>query len=106
MSYASSLAQDFERRRRRQAQLVHLQGVGDMPGTPAGELEVGDRLMWNYGTVYTVTAIVQPSPQFIRITERADGGSNAGEEYSRRLKRSRLVVRAKPGESWPRAQRG
>jgi hypothetical protein len=106
MSFASSLAQDYERRRRREQNLVHLQYVGDMPGTPAGELEVGDRLMWNGGAVYTVTAIEQPSPQFIKITERADGGSNKGEEYTRRLRRSRLVVRARPGESWPRAQRG
>jgi hypothetical protein len=89
---------------RRERKLVHLQYVGEMPGTPAGELETGDRLMWNGGAIYTIVKIERVSPQFIKVTERADGGSNQGQEYTRRLKLDRLVVRAKPGEKFKRAR--
>lgn len=99
----SSMMQAIERQVRREAGLVHLQYVGEMPGTPAGDLEVGDRLMWNGGAVYTVTAIREASAKFIEITERAEGGSNAGREYQRRLKKDRLVVRAKLGARFQRA---
>jgi hypothetical protein len=78
-----------ERRIRREQRLVHLIGVGDQPGTPAGELVAGDRLMWNYGTRYTVAAVREVSPQFVEVTERA----RDGREYTRRLRKDRLVVR-------------
>jgi hypothetical protein len=97
------MMRDLENQLRREQGLVHLQYVGEMPGTPAGDLAVGDRLMWNGGAIYTVTAIREASPKFIEITERADAGSNAGKEYQRRLKKSRLVVRARPGEKFHRA---
>jgi len=71
-----------------------------MPGTPAAELQAGDRLMWNGGAIYTVTAIRDVSPKFLELTERAEGGSNKGQEYPRRLRKDRLVVRAKPGETF------
>jgi hypothetical protein len=98
----ASMMQALERGERSERGLVHLQFVGDLPGTPAGELEAGDRLMWNGGAIYTVTAIRQASPKFIEITERADAGSNKGQEYPRRLRMDRLVVRAKPGEKFRR----
>lgn len=101
MSASSSYMQAAERKIRREQKLVHLQGVGDMPGTPAGELETGDRLMWNYGSVYEVTSVRQASPQFVAITER---GSD-GREWSRRLRKDRLVVRTRPGERFARATR-
>ena len=101
MSAYSNFAAAYDRRNRREQQLVHLIGVGDMPGTPAGELAIGDRLMWNYGSVYVVTEIREASPQFIEITEEGPQPHKV-EGYSRRLKKDRLVVRAKPGEKFTR----
>ena len=103
MSTYGNFAAAYDRRMRREHSLVHLQYIGDMPGTPSGELEAGDRLMWNGGAIYLVTAVREVSPQFIEITERALGGSNKGSEYPRRLKKDRLVVRARPGEKFTRA---
>ncbi len=95
----SSLIQAIEREQRREQGLVHLQFVGDWPGTPASELAKGDHLMWNGGAVYVITGIREASPKFIEITERAvacrvdrDGTT----EYTRRLKKDRLVVRLTP----------
>jgi hypothetical protein len=45
MSTRGNIAAAYDRRRRREQQLVHLQYVGDMPGTPAGQLEIGDRFI-------------------------------------------------------------
>ena len=80
----------------RERKLVHLIAVGDMPGTPAGELRAGDCLMWNFGSVYQVTAVREASPKFMEITERATKG---GEEYKRRLRKDRLVVRLTPTQA-------
>lgn len=94
---------DAERHRAtREAGLVHLIGVGDMPGTPACDLAVGDRLMWNYGAVYKVLSVQEASPRFMEIRERAEGKPD-GDVYTRRLRKNRLVVRARPGEKFTRA---
>lgn len=71
------------------AKMVHLQYVGDVPGVEASELSAGDRLMWNFGMVSTVVSVEDASPKFIRIVERAKDG----QDYTRRLKKDRLVAR-------------
>jgi hypothetical protein len=68
---------------------IHLQAIGDLPGTLARDLKVGDRLMWNYGYVYTIAAIEDASAKFLRVTERAEDGR----EYTRRLRKDRAVAR-------------
>jgi hypothetical protein len=95
MSVYSNVAAAYERRERREQGLVHLQFVGDLPGTPARDLEAGDKLMWNGGDVYVVLSVREVSAQFIEITETAASGSKweDGKEYPRRLKKDRLVVR-------------
>ena len=74
---------------------MHLLDVGDMPGTPAGELAKGDRLMWNYGSVYEVVTVrgVSPGPSW-----SPSGAAGTAGSYTRRLRKDRLVVRAQPGE--------
>ncbi len=103
MSYSSSIARSIETQLRREQGLVHLQGAGDWPGTPARELEVGDRLMWNGGAVYVVLSVREVSPAFIEITER-DERKPDGTVYPRRLKKDRLVVSAKAGEKFTRGR--
>ncbi len=71
--------------------LVHLQGVGDLDGTPAGKVKPGDRLAWNYGYVTIVTAVRPVSAKFVEIDQ--DGtGQFAGQSSTRRLKADRLVA--------------
>ena len=82
VSYSSNIAQAYDRRHRREQQLVHLIEVGDMPGTPAVDLAVGDRLMWNYGAVYKVLSVRAVSPKFMEIRERAEDKPD-GEVYTR-----------------------
>lgn len=89
---------------RRERQLVHLQYVGEMPGVPAGTLEVGDRLMWNGGAVYVVTSVREASPKFVEIRERSEREPERG-EYTRRMRKDRLVVSVKAGEKFRRPAR-
>ena len=91
-----------EHRMRREAGLVHLIGVGDMPGTPACHLSVGDRLMWNYGSVYKVLSVQEVSPRFVEIRERPEDKPD-GDVYTRRLRKNRLVVRLQAGERLAKA---
>ena len=73
--------------------LVHLQYVGDVPGTPAERLRVGDRLMWNGGALSEVLTIEEASPAYLAITARS---SRSGEVRPRRLKKDRLVALVDP----------
>jgi hypothetical protein len=67
---------------------VWLQGVGWAPGKPAGQLRVGDRLLWNQGFTSTVEKVEKISAQFVNVTERLDDG----DKYDRRMKVDRMVA--------------
>lgn len=66
---------------------MHLQGIGEVPAKPAGELKVGDQLMWNYGTTSTVVSVKPCGTQSIEVVEEYDGGKR----YNRTFRRHRLV---------------
>lgn len=68
---------------------MHLQSVGRVAAIPASQLAVGMRLMWNGGSTYDVVSITDVSPAFLEIIECE---TRTGEEYTRRLKKSRLVA--------------
>ena len=69
---------------------IHLQGIGDVPACPTGELKAGDRLMWNYGYIYAVVAIrPSPSGKTYEVDERSEEN---GKVYTRRLNADRLVA--------------
>jgi hypothetical protein len=69
---------------------IQLQGVGKVPARPAGELAVGNRIMWNYGHIYTVIAIrPSPSGKTLQLEERSE---ETGKVYTRRLGADRLVA--------------
>lgn len=73
---------------------VVLQGVGPVPGKPAAEIEVGDRLSWNHApSVSVVKGIVRRSEHYVWIIELYDDG----QEFERRLKLSRIVAAETPG---------
>lgn len=70
---------------------VHLQYCGDYLGTPASELKVGDKMMWNNGYITTVMTI-EKRGKSVYVTEKSTYG---GKEtlYERRFLATRLVVR-------------
>lgn len=63
--------------------------VGVVKGTPAKNLKVGDKIMWNYGSVSTVKGIRNVSPKFLEFLLL-----HGGKTYKRRLAKDRLVAKA------------
>ena len=69
---------------------IHLQGIGRHPAKPAGELQVGDRTVWNTGSVYRVeSATLNPSGKTLETTLRDEA---SGKLYPRRFAVGRLVA--------------
>lgn len=66
---------------------IHLQSIGAVPAKPAGELTVGDRIMWNFGYVSTVTDVIDITPAFVLVIMTSNGVS-----HTRRMKKTRLVA--------------
>lgn len=66
---------------------IHLQGIGRQIAKPAAEIVIGDVLVWNYGCLSTVVAARSVSPKFVEIDTTCDG-----KQYTRRLKKDRLVA--------------
>jgi hypothetical protein len=77
---------EFDRRTR----TVHLQGVGRQPAKPAGELVVGDRTMWNTGSIYVVESITPKASGRTLDTMLRD--EQSGKVYPRRFVASRMVA--------------
>ncbi|MCX4799637.1 hypothetical protein OG497_37920 [Streptomyces sp. NBC_01242] len=70
---------------------IRLQSVGWAPADEVGNLEVGDRIMWNGGNTSEVTAIEQVSRCFRLISLKS---TETGEkETPRRLKNTAIVAR-------------
>ena len=67
---------------------IHLQGIGLFAAKPAGELQVGDKMVWNYGSTSTVLSI-RTKGKSVFITERSEDGKEWPE---RRFLASRLVA--------------
>ncbi len=71
--------------------MVHLQGMGDFEGTKVADLKVGDRLMWNYGQVTTVKAIIPTRGK--KMVEMIEEAYATGKWYKTRRLLSREVVK-------------
>lgn len=69
---------------------TYLQGLGHVEGTPAGELKVGNTLVWNNGATSTVLEILKETPKTITILE---GYGTEGQTYERKLLKTRIVAR-------------
>lgn len=72
------------------SQTIHLQSVGKVPAVMAGELKGGDILMWNFGSKYSVDAILKETPKTILI-QTTD--LETGKVYEQRLSKTRLVAK-------------
>lgn len=70
---------------------VHLQGLGDYPGTPIGALSQGDVVVFNYGVKMRVSGLPMPVGRASRqiLWEAEDG-----KIYPAIQRKSTLVVRA------------
>ena len=69
---------------------IRLQGIGWARAIPASELEVGMLLSWNYSPLgYEVISVRNVSRMFVELVER---NRENGNEYTRRLKKDRLVA--------------
>lgn len=68
---------------------IHLQGIGSHPSKAAGNVQVGDVLVWNYGYKSEVTSVTRTSPQFVAVMllDWRSGSSDI-----RRLKLTRQVA--------------
>ena len=79
----------IERQQREASSLIRLQGVGLVPGTPAGQIKEGDILIWNFGHRYRVKKILRTTDATIWIEEE---DCNSGKTYERKLAKKRLVA--------------
>jgi hypothetical protein len=66
---------------------VHLQYCGRHTAKPAGDLVVGDVMVWNYGMTSVVVSITPKGAQSLTVVESVDG-----KEYSRVMRKTRLVA--------------
>ncbi len=64
-----------------------LQSIGNVLGTPAANIKQGDSLMWNFGFVEFVNAIVKETEKMIVVSITTKSGF-IGE---RKLSKTRLV---------------
>lgn len=76
-------------RRNNEPYSIQLQGVGRVPAIFVSEMEVGDRVVFNYGYVYRVTSIARISDKFVKVLMKAERDGN---EWGQRMKLDRLVV--------------
>ncbi len=76
------------------SKLVHLQGMGDYPGIPAGELKPGMVMVWNYGGLERTTGEIQLSKTGKTLTVETEYRDYDGtiKPHVRKFKTTRLVV--------------
>jgi hypothetical protein len=66
---------------------MRLQSIGIVKGTPAREIKIGDRLMWNFGETTIVKSVeLSKTGKTLSIVEESNG-----KDYSRKLGVERLV---------------
>ena len=70
---------------------LRLQSIGEVIGTPAGEIKKGDTLMWNFGGTEIVTDIVRETDKMLIINVLCDNVLRNDVLYVRKLLKTRLV---------------
>jgi hypothetical protein len=71
----------------REQGFVHLQGLGTYRGTPAGDVQPGDRLFWNWGYRSRVLGVERRGKSVVFTLEEESGSI-----VQRRMLASSLVV--------------
>ena len=69
-------------------QTIHLQGIGKVNATPAGEITAGDSLVFNYGHSYTVKGIGRKTAKTVNVILV----NKAGDEFVKRFFKTTLVA--------------
>ena len=76
-----------------------LQSLGACKGKPAGELQVGDVMGWNYGYTSTVSAILSQTVSTITVEETYQTPIYEKEERAtRKFKKNRVVAIVENGK--------
>lgn len=70
---------------------MRLQGIGLVLGSPAGSLKRDDKLMWNFGSIYTVDEIIKETSKTITI--RTSPIRDTKLSYEQTMNKSRLVCK-------------
>ena len=68
--------------------MVRIQSIGMCEGTPAKELKVGDKLLWNFGYISEVIEITKTTNESIFTILKCEDGKL----YPRRFLKTREVV--------------
>ena len=71
------------------AESMRLQSAGWVEAIKAEELQVGMRIMWNYGYTSDVVSITPKGQQSLVIAERSN---HDGKMYERTARKSRLIA--------------
>lgn len=66
---------------------IHLQGIGEANAKAAGDLKIGEKILWSYGIANVVVGIEKETAKTITLTLK--GADD--QLYSRPLKKTRLV---------------
>jgi len=71
---------------------IHLQGIGRHHAIPAGDLKVGDIIVYNYGSTSIVREKKKISPKTIEVVVESQERSDNGKRYTRQYRVDRLVA--------------
>lgn len=90
-SLGFEVVEDKPEEKRVPTDMVHLQGVGDVPSIPASDVRIGDDRMFNYGGTEKIIAIDQKSPKTLLFTyDHID--STTGKNYTQSVRMSAKVA--------------
>jgi hypothetical protein len=72
---------------------IWLQGLGYVAGKPAGELVVGNVMVWNYGHTETITSKMHETGKTIVFgIEYAEHGTDKKARSNRKLSKAKIVA--------------
>lgn len=92
MSILSGIRQDMERREMRANSQIRLINHGIVDAIPANEVQVGMRLMLNYGATYDIVGKASASKQFTVFKLVSLSGSDKGKEYDHKRRNDSLMA--------------
>lgn len=72
-----------------QTPTIHLQAIGRVAAKPAGELQVGDVIKWNFGYLSPVIKIEPRGKMMITVYTQSNDGDTV---YMRAMNKTRLVA--------------
>jgi hypothetical protein len=71
---------------------IHLQGMGRCPAIPAGDLKVGDIIVYNYGGTTIVRSKRKVTTKTVEVVVESQERIDKGKHYTRQYRVDRLVA--------------